>query len=120
MPLTRPNKITFAILLTIGLAFCAGTLIAAADTLLFLHRATRTQAQFVGAVDHIGGNHGGTFLCPQFLFHTPDHQAVTYTSTSCSTAQPYADNQVVPLFNDPAHPQIARLVLFSLRRQASP
>jgi hypothetical protein len=112
MRLTGPNKITFAILLTIGFAFCAGALVAATNTLLFLHRATLTQARFVGAVDHVGGNHGGSFLCPQFVFHTPDNRAVTYTSTNCSTAQPYADNQTVPILYDPANPGAARLDTF--------
>jgi hypothetical protein len=111
MPLTRANRITFTILLTIGFAFCAGTLVAATHTLLFLHRATRTQARFNGAIAHSGYN-GGTFLFPQFVFHTADNQEVTLNSKDGSTGQPYTDNQAVPILYDPSNPRNAQLDSF--------
>lgn len=68
---SRADKVTYAVLMTIGLRFCAVTLVVVSQTLTFLQRANRVQARFTGAFSHSGGNHGGPFLYPQFIFHAP-------------------------------------------------
>ena len=106
------NRLSVGIPLAVGLVFTAAMLFVGIQTLAFLLHATRTEGRFAGAVAHTGGNHGGTFLYPEFAFRTADGRAFTYISKNGSTGQPYADGQAMPLLYDPDHPQNARLDTF--------
>ncbi len=101
--------IPLAIPFIIGLVFLVATIVTFARTLVFIVGATRTEATFVGAVAKRGGNHGGTFLHPQFTFTTEDGRRIIFTSPSGSTDQPYEDGQKVLVLydaHDPAHAEI--------------
>ncbi len=75
----------------------------------FVFRASKATATFDGAIARTGGNHGGTFLYPQFKFVTKDGQAVEMTSKIGSTDQPYDDGQKDSVLYDPQHPSQAVL-----------
>lgn len=81
-------------------------------TVAFLARAEQTEARFAGAVARSGGNHGGTFLYPTFRFQTADGRSITFTSSSGSTSQPYAEGERIRIAYDPGRPEEARLLSF--------
>ncbi|WP_430642423.1 DUF3592 domain-containing protein [Bradyrhizobium sacchari] len=78
----------------------------------FLAIAEQTEARFAGAVARSGGNHGGTFLYPTFQFQTADGRSITFTSSSGSTSQPYAEGERVRIVYNPRRPEDARLLSF--------
>ena len=75
----------------------------------FVFHASRATATFDGALAHSGGNHGGTFLYPQFKFLTSDGQNVEMTSRFGSTDQPYNNGQKETVLYDPLKPTQAVL-----------
>ncbi|SFJ25964.1 DUF3592 domain-containing protein [Bradyrhizobium sp. Gha] len=81
-------------------------------TIAFLAGAEQTEARFAGAIARGGGNHGGTFFYPTFQFATRDGRAMTFTSPSGSTAQPYVDGERIRIAYDPQRPEDARLLSF--------
>jgi hypothetical protein len=109
---SRTNRLPFLILGLIGLPFLAGALFVGGRQAMFVFRAHRVTARFQGAVAHSGGNHGGTFLYPQFVFTTSAGRSVQFTSKDGSTAQPYEDGQAVPVLYDPDEPTHAVLDSF--------
>lgn len=110
--ISQRNTAPFIILGTIGAAFLALTLIIAIPQAAFVLRAKHATATFQGAVAHSGGNHGGTFLYPQFRFAASNGQTITFTTKNGSTAQPYNDGQTVPVLYDPTAPNHAILDSF--------
>ncbi|MGY3233339.1 MULTISPECIES: DUF3592 domain-containing protein [unclassified Bradyrhizobium] len=98
--------------LLVGLILLGLGLFDLGSTVAFLARAEQTEARFAGAIARSGGNHGGTFLYPTFQFVTRDGRAITITSSSGSTAQPYADGEQVRIAYDPQQPEGARLLSF--------
>ncbi|MBR0725359.1 DUF3592 domain-containing protein [Bradyrhizobium manausense] len=98
--------------LLVGLVLLGLGLFDLGRTIAFLARAEQTEARFAGAIARSGGNHGGTFLYPTFQFVTRDGRAMTVTSPSGSTAQPYADGERVGIAYDPQRPEDARLLSF--------
>ena len=102
-----------AIPLAIGLLFLIAAAATAGSTVVMLARSKATNAVYVGSVAHSGGSHGGTFLYPRFAFRPgPGEQLQLVTSTSGSTAQPYADGETVRVHYDPAHPEKAVISSF--------
>ncbi|EJN15442.1 Protein of unknown function (DUF3592) [Bradyrhizobium sp. YR681] len=104
--------ILFASVVLAGLVLLGLGLVELGSTAVFLATAEQTDARFAGAVARSGGNHGGTFLYPTFQFLTRDGQAVTFTSSSGATGQPYSDGERVRIAYDPHRPENARLLSF--------
>jgi hypothetical protein len=101
--------VPFAIPFIVGVAFLLGTVVTFARTLIFVAGANKTEATYVSSVARAGGNHGGTFLHPQFTFTTQDGRIVTMTSSSGATDQPYDNGQKVAVLydaHDPSHAEI--------------
>ena len=104
--------VLFSSVLLVGLVLFGQGLFDLGRTIAFLARAERTEARFAGAVARSGGNHGGTFLYPSFQFVTGDGRVMTFTSSSGSTVQHYADGERVGIAYDPRRPEDARLLSF--------
>ena len=77
-------------------------------TLVFVSRARPVEATYVGSVARAGGDHGGTFLYPQFRFTTADGHDLTFTSRSGSTDQPFGEAQKLRVLYNPSQPWQAR------------
>ena len=92
------------IVLGVGVLLTALWLALLIPTLAFALRAHAAQGVFDGSVERRGGNHGGTFLHPQFRFRSDDGREVIFTSNVGSTDQPYEDGQRVRLLYDPKDP----------------
>ena len=104
--------VLFLSVLLVGLTVLGLGLVDLGSTVAFLARAEQTEARFSGAIARSGGNHGGTFLYPTFQFTTSGGRVITFTSSSGSTAQPYADGEQVRIAYDPQRPEDARLLSF--------
>ncbi|WP_271582568.1 DUF3592 domain-containing protein [Bradyrhizobium sp. CCBAU 45389] len=104
--------VLFVSVVLIGLVLLGLGLVELGGTIAFLARAEQTDARFAGAVARSGGNHGGTFLYPTFRFTTREGRVVTFTSSSGSTGQPYAEGERVRIAYDPGRPKDARLLSF--------
>ena len=106
----RPrNPLPFVIPALVGLLFLVATLFVGGRQAAFVYRAAHATGTFQGAIAHSGGNHGGSFLYPQFSFKTDTGQTITFTSKNGSTGQPYNDGQSVPVLYDPVNPNNAVL-----------
>ncbi|MBR0779976.1 DUF3592 domain-containing protein [Bradyrhizobium iriomotense] len=110
--MNKLSVVIFASVLLVGLLLLALGLFDVGGTVAFLARAEQTEARFAGAVVRSGGNHGGTFLYPTFQFQTANGRSITFTSSSGSTSQPYADGERVRIAYDPGRPEDARLLSF--------
>ena len=106
------GSLPFLILGGIGLLFLAALLYVGGLQAAFVLRAQRATGTFQGSVAHSGGNHGGTFLYPRFLFKTATGQSVVLTGKNGSTSESYSDGQEVPILYDPAAPDHALLDSF--------
>ncbi|MBR1132550.1 DUF3592 domain-containing protein [Bradyrhizobium iriomotense] len=104
--------VLFVSVVLVGLVLLGLGIFELGATIAFLARAEQTEARFAGAVARSGGNHGGTFLYPTFQFTTRDGRAMTFTSSSGSTSQPYADGERVRIAYDPGRPEDARPLSF--------
>ncbi|WP_283842037.1 DUF3592 domain-containing protein [Bradyrhizobium sp. KB893862 SZCCT0404] len=102
----------FGSVVLIGLVLLGLGLFETGGVVAFLARAEQAEARFAGAVARSGGNHGGTFLYPTFQFQTADGRPITFTSSSGSTSQPYAEGERVRIAYDPRRPEDARLLSF--------
>ena len=110
--MSRALKLPVKILIAIALCFTAAAAYCLVQQATFLAHANQVEGRFVGAVTQVGGNHGGSFLCPQFAFTAADQHSYTTTSTNCSTAQPYSDGQTVTIAYDRRDPRHAMLTTF--------
>jgi uncharacterized protein DUF3592 len=104
--------VLFVSVLMAGLVLFGLGLLDLGSTIAFLARAEQTDARFAGAVARSGGNHGGTFLYPTFQFAARDGRVITLTSSAGSTAQPFAEGELVRIAYDPQRPEDARLLSF--------
>ena len=110
IPPSKPKSRTGAfVLATLTSLFLAVTVVVGVHEAAFVVHASKAAATFDGAVAHSGGNHGGTFLYPQFKFVTSDGQSVEMTSRIGSTDQPYSDGQKEFVLYDPRRPSRAVL-----------
>ena len=102
-----------AVLAAIGTLLAVAWIAVFVPTFAFVARARATEGVYVGSVSHVGGNHGGTFLRPQFRFRTSDGRTVTFTSHDGSTDQPFEEDQKVRVLYEPGSPTAARRDSFS-------
>lgn len=107
---SKPERRTGSYILA-GLSslLLAVTVFVGGREIAFVFHASRATGIFAGAVARSGGNHGGTFLYPQFKFVTGDGQNVEMTSRFGSTNQPYNDGQKESVLYDPQKPTHAVL-----------
>lgn len=107
-----PYRLSVRVLTTFGAAAILSALFAAEPDVAFFLRADKVEGKFVGAITRKGGSHGGAFYHPMFSYAARDGSIRTFTAKSGSASQPYVDGAKVPVYVDPAHPEVARLNTF--------
>jgi hypothetical protein len=99
--MAKGSTVAVAVLVFIGLFFSVAAIVTFAQAALFVSKAMRAEAIFIGSVARSGGNSGGTFFYPRLRFTTDRGQVITMTSDDGSTDQAYEDGAKVPVLYDP-------------------